>query len=147
MKILCVRCDEPMQIRENPVPDAGGSLSVVFRCGRCGQETAMLTNPGETQMVRALGVRIGPAATPPAPPAPLAHLRGGLAESRPEAVQAGGEGEPAWTAAALERLAAAPAFVQAMIRKSYADFARRRGLAEITPEVMDLARREMGMGE
>lgn len=147
MKILCVPCDEPMQIRENPAAAGAGSLSVVFRCGRCGHETAMLTNAGETQMVRALGVRIGPADVPAAPAAPLAHLRGSLAEVRPEAVQAGGEGEPVWTAAALERLSAAPPFVQPMIRKSYADFARRRGLREITPEVMDLARQDLGLGE
>jgi hypothetical protein len=39
-------------------PD-GGSLSVVFACATCGNQVAMLTNPGETQLLRALDVRIG----------------------------------------------------------------------------------------
>jgi len=33
-----------------------------------------------------------------------------------------------------------------MIRKTYSDYARQHGLREITPEVMDAARRELGLG-
>jgi len=33
-----------------------------------------------------------------------------------------------------------------MIRQAYADYARQHGIREITPEVMDAARKAMGMG-
>lgn len=144
MKFLCVPCDEPMQVVESGSPDDAGSLTVVFRCPRCGHDTAMLTNAGETQLVQSLGVRIGP---PKAPAGPLAHLRANLAQARSDAVHADEEAsEPVWTPQALQRLSAAPLFVQPMIRQAYTDYARQRGLGEITPEVMDAARQALGTG-
>ena len=59
MKFLCVPCDSQMKLR-TVGPPGGGSLSVVYACPECGYEMAMLTNPYETQLVQALGVRIGP---------------------------------------------------------------------------------------
>lgn len=59
MKFLCVPCDAPMKLRAVGPPDRG-SLSVVYSCPACGYEVAMLTNAYETQIVRSLGVRIGP---------------------------------------------------------------------------------------
>jgi hypothetical protein len=54
MKFLCVPCDEPMKLdRVSPVDR--GSVTVIFSCAKCGYETAMLTNPFETQMVASLG--------------------------------------------------------------------------------------------
>ena len=61
MKFLCVPCDSPMRLRATAESEPG-SLSVVYECPECGYEMAMLTNAQETQMVRSLGVRIGPAA-------------------------------------------------------------------------------------
>lgn len=58
MKFLCVECDEAMSLEEAHGPD-DGAMTVVFRCPSCGRETAMLTNPMETQVVRSLGVSIG----------------------------------------------------------------------------------------
>lgn len=58
MKFLCVECDEAMSLEEALGPDEG-AMTVVFRCPTCGRETAMLTNPMETQVVRSLGVSIG----------------------------------------------------------------------------------------
>ncbi len=147
MKFLCIPCDEPMRVTEATVPDEAGSRTVVFRCPRCGYAAAMLTNPAETQLVHALGVRLGPPGEEAGPAEPLAHLRSNLVEARAEAVTSGNNGaEPEWTPAALERLRAAPRFVQQMIRKAYEDYARQRGLRLITPEVMDEARRALGMG-
>ena len=61
MKFLCVPCDTPMRLRATEESEPG-SLSVVYSCPACGYEMAMLTNQHETDMVRSLGVRIGPAA-------------------------------------------------------------------------------------
>ncbi len=61
MKFLCVPCDTPMRLRATEESEPG-SLAVVYSCPACGYEMAMLTNRHETDMVRSLGVRIGPAA-------------------------------------------------------------------------------------
>lgn len=144
MKFLCIPCDEPMQVVESGTPDEAGSMTVIFRCPHCDHTTAMLTNAGETQLVRSLGVRIGPKTSSTAP---LEHLRTSLAQDRADALQTEEEeAEPVWTPAALERLNAAPPFVQPMIRQTYTDYARQHGLREITPEVMDAARQALGMG-
>jgi hypothetical protein len=66
MKFLCVECDQPMALRETLGPD-NGSLSVIFECGSCGKETAMLTNHMETQMIHSLGVKVGGRTEPAAP--------------------------------------------------------------------------------
>lgn len=58
MKFLCVECDEAMSLEDAYGPDEG-AMTVVFQCPTCGTETAMLTNPMETQVVRSLGVSIG----------------------------------------------------------------------------------------
>lgn len=58
MKFLCVECDEAMSLEEARGPD-DGAMTVVFRCPSCERETAMLTNPMETQVVSSLGVSIG----------------------------------------------------------------------------------------
>src|SRR5881398_3039214 len=50
-----------------------------------------------------------------------------------------------WSTAAEERLARVPNFVRGMVKKIYADYAKERGLVEITPAVMDSARSELGL--
>lgn len=66
MKFLCVECDEPMTLLGAQGPD-NGSLSVLFECGSCGKQTAMLTNHMETQMIHSLGVKVGGRTEPAAP--------------------------------------------------------------------------------
>ena len=66
MKFLCVECDEAMKLQGTRGPDAG-AMTVIFGCPSCGRETAMLTNPMETQMVRSLGVKIGGRTVPAEP--------------------------------------------------------------------------------
>lgn len=61
MKFLCVPCDTAMKLTKTEEAEPG-SLSVIYGCPECGYEMAMLTNVYETQLVRSLGVRIGPAA-------------------------------------------------------------------------------------
>jgi len=66
MKFLCVLCDDAMKLTRVEEP-GDGSLSVVFECGGCGHQMAMLTNPWETQLVRALDVKIGERGSPAGP--------------------------------------------------------------------------------
>jgi hypothetical protein len=96
MKFLCVACDEPMKLHEAAPPERG-SLAVVYGCPKCGHRIAMLTNPMETELVRSLGVRIGPAARPVA------------AAAEPSGV---GSGVPAGVAAAGAPSASAPGVAQ-----------------------------------
>lgn len=79
MKFLCVPCDEPMKLDHTEGPDQG-SLTAIFICPQCGRETAMLTNPWETQMVRSLDVELGGRK---GKPEPMAMLRSALAQKRP----------------------------------------------------------------
>jgi hypothetical protein len=54
-------------------------------------------------------------------------------------------GGPAWSSDAQERLSRVPNFVRGMVKKIYADYAKERGIGEITPAVMDTARSELGL--
>jgi proto-chlorophyllide reductase subunit len=147
MKFLCVECDRQMLFEERQIP-GDGTLAAAFRCPACGRVVAMLTNPMETQLVASLGVKIGGATLPPQP---LETVRGMVATGRDDAFddtggQADGRsGGPRWSTEAQERLARVPGFVRGMVKRIYADYARERGIAEITPAVMDTAKSELGL--
>ena len=149
MKFLCVACDEQMVFEERQLP-GDGTLAAAFRCPRCQRVVAMLTNPMETQLVASLGVAIGGRTVPPQP---LETVREMVASGRADAFddRAGdGRGQaqpPTWSAGALERLARVPGFVRGMVKRIYTDYAKDRGIVEITPAVMDTARRELGLEE
>jgi len=157
MKFLCVECDRQMQFEERQLP-GDGTLAVAFRCPRCGRAVALLTNPMETQLVASLGVKIGIGGTT-LPPQPLETVRGMVATGKPDAfdddpgTEAGAGAGAAratgvtWSLAAQERLARVPGFVRGMVKRIYADYARDRGIGEITPVVMDTARSELGLEE
>lgn len=130
MKFLCVDCDRQMAFAERQIP-GDGTLAATFKCPACGRVVAMLTNPMETQLVSSLGVEIG-GRTVPAQPFEMVNA----------AVVTGG---PAWSSDATERLARVPSFVRGMVKKIYADYAKERGITEITPAVMDTARAELGL--
>ena len=138
MKFLCLTCDRLMALQSTESPDAG-ALSIVYACEACGYRMAMVTNPGETQMVRSLGVQIGHERVAPEP---MGVIRGALADGRPLERAAD---DPVWTEAAERRLAAAPGFVQGMVRRLYNDWARENGVTEITPQVMNQARDALGL--
>lgn len=140
MKFLCIPCDQAMEFVATEGPEAG-SLAVTFGCARCGDQVALLTNPAETQLLIALGIKIGGRTIPPES---MEVVRDTLARGREGSFHAP-EGEPAWTEAAEQRLAAAPVFVENMIRRLYSDYARQRGIKEITPEVMNEARQALGL--
>jgi hypothetical protein len=169
MKFLCVPCNEPMKLQEVEGPDQG-SLAVVFHCPQCAHRIALLTNPAETQMVKALDVKIG---GEPTPSDPLSFTRASLASQRKEtfstgqtgemveaAREAGGcpfaavvreaeakaEGEDLdWTEGADQRLQRIPGFIRPSVKKAIEGFARVKGHRTITEAVMDEAREETGM--
>jgi hypothetical protein len=151
MKFLCVECDRQMQFEERQLP-GDGTLAAAFRCPGCGRAVALLTNPMETQLVASLGVKIGGTTLPPQP---LETVRAMVATGKADAFDdgAGADAVPAratgvtWSLAAQERLARVPGFVRGMVKKIYVDYAKDRGIGEITPVVMDTARRELGLEE
>ncbi len=154
MKFLCIDCDAQMAFEERELP-GDGTLAATFKCPSCGRSVAMLTNPMETQLVSSLGVEIG-GRTVPAQPMELIRTRveGGREDAfTDEAPAADGRlptavnppGRVTWDAAATERLSRVPSFVRGMVKRIYADYAAERGIARITTDVMDTARRELGL--
>lgn len=157
MKFLCVPCDTPMRLRTTEENEPG-SLAVVYSCPACGYEMAMLTNKHETDMVRSLGVRIGPAAAAaiaapggavaaePAAPAgagkcPFSAMLGAPAQLAASAEPAA----PEWTAGALARLEAIPEMVRPMARAGIEMVARESGKGVIDEQMLAAARTRFGM--
>jgi hypothetical protein len=173
MKFLCLDCDDVMVFAERQLP-GDGTLAAVFKCGSCEREMAMLTNPMETQLVSSMGVKIGGREVP-AQPMELARtsLEGGrddafaLSEdirlasgeqdklasgerTAPEAEAAQGGGAAlrvVWTSDAVGRLERVPSFVRGMVKRIYTDWARENNVSEITPDIMDRARTDLGLEE
>ncbi|HYR31504.1 MAG TPA: PCP reductase family protein [Gemmatimonadales bacterium] len=145
MKFLCVECDRQMQFEERQLP-GDGTLAAAFRCPTCGRVVALLTNPMETQLVASLGVKIGGTTLPPQP---MEMVRGMVATGRDDPFDDARERSPgsgpSWSTEAQERLARVPNFVRGMVKRIYLDYAKDRGIAEITPAVMDTARTELGL--
>src|SRR6266700_5082633 len=136
MKFLCVECDRQMLFEERQLP-GDGTLAAAFRCPSCGRVVGLLTNPMETQLVASLGVKIGGTTIDSQP---LETVRGMVTTGRDDAFEDGKGPLPAWSREAQERLARAPGFVRGMVKRIYLDYAKDRGIAEITPAVMDTAR-------
>src|SRR5258707_15449421 len=142
MKFLCVDCDKQMAFEERQLP-GDGTLAATFKCPTCGRVVAMLTNPMETQLVSSLGVEIGGRTVPEQP---FETVRKMVSTGRDDAfAEARSNGAPSWSAEAQERLSRVPNFVRGMVKRIYADYAKERGIAEITPAVMDTARAELGL--
>ena len=170
MKFLCLECDTAMKFKESKTPE-GGSLTAIFECPDCFGEIAMHMNPWETQMLKSLDVKLG-GKNETAPPMQMVRSflsdqkAGTLSSSHtPQPASESEDGrcpftsvvadafqeqkaEPAdliWTEEALERLNRIPSFVQSMAKAGIEEFAREKGIAEITGEVMDAARGNFSM--
>lgn len=148
MKFLCVECDTQMQFDERHVP-GDGTFVAAFACPMCGRRIAMLANPMETQLVDALGVKIG-GRTLDAEPLELmrSKVRGredAFVEDSEDDATARRGGRPIWSADAQKRLGRVPGFVRGMVKKIYMEYATEHGIDEITPAVMDRARTELGL--
>ena len=136
MKFLCVKCDEQMKFIKSDTPEEG-SVSIIFGCSKCNNQTAMLTNPQETQLVKTLGVSIGGGAVPHEP---LTLTKGLMADKKPLS-----DDDITWTKEAEERLKRAPSFVQPMAKRAIISYAREKGIREITLQVMDVVKEKSGM--
>lgn len=142
MKFLCLRCDEVMRFEERQLP-GDGTMGVVFACGVCKGEVAMLTNPMETQLVSSLGVKIGGREVPEQP---LELTRTFLADGRDGAfTESAPVGRVEWSEAADDRLRQVPSFVRGMVKRIYTDYAREHRIDLITPAIMDRARSDLGL--
>ena len=58
MKFVCLTCETYMNFEKVEKPGEG-TLGVFFGCPSCNAKFSMVTNPGETQMVSSLGVKLG----------------------------------------------------------------------------------------
>jgi hypothetical protein len=145
MKFLCLDCDAQLTFTERQQP-GDGTFAAAFVCPSCGRRIALLANPMETQLVGSLGVRIGGSELD-AEPMELTRastvVRDGTFEAAPVAPLS--PSHPRWSADAQTRLGQVPRFVRGMVKKIYGDFAAEHGIAEITPDVMDRARTELGL--
>jgi hypothetical protein len=142
MKFLCIACDDVMTFAERQLP-GDGTMAAVFSCPKCRHEIAMLTNPMETQLVSGLGIKVGGRTVPQQP---LELTVGELATGRDDAfAEPTAPGRIEWSDAARERLGNVPSFVRGMVKRIYSDYAQERGIATITPDVMDRARSDLGL--
>lgn len=141
MKFLCVPCDEVMTFADRELP-GDGTLTAVFVCPKCQREMAMLANPMETQLVSGLGIKVGGRTVPDQP---LELATTSIANGRADAFAEPVRTAVTWSADANRRLQNVPSFVRGMVKRIYTDYARDQGIAEITPDVMDRARTELGL--
>lgn len=148
MKFLCIECDEQMRFEERQQP-GDGTFAAAFACPRCGRRVAMLANPMETQLVESLGVKIGGRTLDPEPMeivrGALVAREGAFVDEKSASAASDGRSRPRFSDASQERLARVPSFVRGMVKRIYTEYAVERGIGEITPEVMDRARSELGL--
>jgi hypothetical protein len=143
MKFLCIECDEQMLFDDRREP-GDGTFGAAFRCPRCGRGVAMLANPMETQLVASLGIRIGGRTLGEQPMELIRSTVVGRDDAFSDEMPVT-SARPRWTSESEARLARVPSFVRGMVKKVYSDYAAEHGIAEITPAVMDRARRELGL--
>ena len=147
MKFLCIDCDTQMAFDERQIP-GDGTFAASFACPSCGRRIAMLANEMETQLVNAMDVRIGGRTLREEPMQLIRTSVSGRAEALEDIPSTGGGAgrvRPVWSRESEERLARVPGFVRGMVKKIYADYAAERGIVQITPDVMDRARSELGL--
>ena len=75
MKFVCLNCETYMSLEKVEKPEEG-SLGVFFACPSCSAKFSMVTNAGETNMMNALGLKLGARAEPAASMEGLRALAG-----------------------------------------------------------------------
>ena len=154
MKFLCIDCNEAMAFSERQEP-GDGTFAAAFSCPKCGRAIALLANPMETQLVGALGVKIGGKALDQPPMELVRSKMVGKDDAFEDEHRTSNiehrisnddpSPRPRWSAEAQARLERVPGFVRGMVKKIYTDYAAERQIAGITPAVMDRARAELGL--
>jgi hypothetical protein len=161
MKFVCMRCEDFMLFQKSENVSEG-SLGVMFECPKCGSRFSMVTNPGETSLVNALGVKIGGRTQAPQPFELTRETLKEPVESQTMAAQAetsggscpfsamlsGGTGQKAaeltWSAEAEERIGRVPDFLRPMIKAGVESYASKMGYRVVTPAVMDESKNAKG---
>ena len=168
MKFVCMKCETFMLFQKVEKPGED-SLGVMFECPQCGSRFSMVTNPGETALVSALGVKIGGRTTAPEPfeltrgtlkeaavdqPAPStasASASGGTSggggcpfSSVLSSMQSGASIKVKWSEEALERMERIPEFVRPMVTSGIEAYAASKGYQIITPAVIEESKSAMG---
>ncbi len=141
MKLLCITCDQSMKLASSDGPTEG-SVSLTFRCPTCGHQILLLTNPGETRLVGALGVRIGGREEAP-PPLELATSllpHHAIPEPAEEPSRAEIQSDIEWTGEALTMVERVPAAIRPMVQKAVERYARLHGHREISSHVVEQAK-------
>ncbi len=142
MKLICAECDDLMRYKEASGPE-DGSMSITFACKKCERKVVLLTNPGETQLLKAMDVKIGGVTFPHRS---MDVLRSALAQPHSHDLSAGestsSDERPFWTNAARKRLDNVPLFIHEMVRVKTEQYAKHRGYRKITPQVVVEAKRE-----
>lgn len=163
MKFLCLKCDSFMNYENQEMVDTL-RLGITFSCESCGNKVAMVTNPGETQLVSGLGVKIGGRTVAPEP---MEFTRGAIKTEEtsampdvdmskcPFSAMLTGSSENSqtqkvsttlpWTTAAEKRLENIPSFVRPLAQSGIEQYAREHGYDEITDQVMQEYREKVGM--
>lgn len=146
MKFLCIECDRQMEFEDRQQP-GDGTFGAAFKCPACGRRIAMLANPMESQLVNALGVKIGGRTLDEEPMELVRSNVQGRADAFDDRADFAPprSARPRWSAAAEERLTRVPGFVRGMVKKIYTEYAIEHGISELTPEVMDRARSDLGL--
>ncbi len=111
----------------------------------------MLTNPGETQLVTSLGIKVGKAkeagdtAAPKSSGCPFAAMlaSGDTASEKGSVREA--EDVISWSAEARTRLTQVPEFVRPMAMAGIEKYAKGKGLREITVKVLEEAKEHFGL--
>jgi hypothetical protein len=171
MKFLCIKCNNFMDYESKEQVDTL-RLGITFACTQCGYKVAMVTNPGETQLVSGLGVKIGGRTVPAEPmeftreaikpegqptatmtadmgkcPFPGMLAGSGFKDTGISASLSNQDSKPsvAWTSNAEKRLQNVPSFVRSLARAGIEQYARENGFAEVNDQVMDEYREKVGM--
>ena len=146
MKFLCIECDQRMVFEDRQVP-GDGTFGAAFRCPQCGRRIALLANPMETELVQALGVKVGGRTIDEQPLELVREMMQGRSDAfaDQQSTIPNPQSPIAWSTEARARLDRVPGFVRGMVKKIYSEYAAERGVAEITPAMMDQARRDLGV--
>lgn len=145
MKFLCVPCDEQMETQKDGLfNESNRSISLKFKCKKCGHTIAMLTNRFETEFVSKLGVEMGGQSD--VGTAPMSMTGTQLAQGKEELKKTEPkDAEVEWTQGAQDRLQKVPFFVRGMAKKTVISFAREKGIKVIDEKLMDEVREKVGM--
>lgn len=153
MKFVCRICEAFMLFQEvEPIKE--GSLGVTFGCPKCGNRISMVTNPGETQLVHALGVKLGGRTEAPQPleltretlrssnakvgggKCPFSDVVAGMERDSEESNVANVE----WTPEAQERLKRILEAVRPVAKMAIEQMALEKGCGRIDETLMDEAK-------